>query len=98
MPEFRRRLPTSLFFDWMHCVCASGGVAQYQVNQVTRAILATGLTVTVGSKPPSQASAVARDRTARKPSPCGCASALEFATTGFCLIVRLMTWTSSIVL
>ena len=26
-------LPRSIFMDWMHTICSSGGVAQYEVNQ-----------------------------------------------------------------
>jgi len=30
--------PAAVFYDWMHCFCASGGVAQYTINEVLRAI------------------------------------------------------------
>ena len=26
-------LPDSIFWDWMHCLCASGGIAQLHCNQ-----------------------------------------------------------------
>ena len=32
-------VPRSLFFDWMHTLVSSGGMAQYQVNQFLRRIV-----------------------------------------------------------
>jgi hypothetical protein len=37
------RLPDSLYWDWMHCLVASGGIAQYQVNQLLRALCTIGI-------------------------------------------------------
>ena len=31
-------LPYSIYWDWMHCLVASGGVAQYELNQLLRRI------------------------------------------------------------
>jgi hypothetical protein len=39
------RIPETRFCDWMHNLCASGGVAQYQVNQFCLAVVASGLTL-----------------------------------------------------
>ena len=36
-------LPDSIYSDTMHNVCASGGVAQYQVNQFCRRVKAHGI-------------------------------------------------------
>ncbi len=36
--------PTSIYWDWMHCLVASGGVGQYEVNQMVLAALGKGLT------------------------------------------------------
>ena len=33
-------LPESVFYDWMHTLVSSGGVAQYEVNQLLRRLLA----------------------------------------------------------
>ena len=30
------RLPQTTYWDWMHCTVASGGIAQYEVNQFLR--------------------------------------------------------------
>ena len=32
-------LPNSLYMDWMHCICASGGMGQYELNQFLRRLL-----------------------------------------------------------
>ena len=32
-------LPRSIFMDWMHSLCSSGGVAQYEVNQFVRRVV-----------------------------------------------------------
>ena len=39
-PRIRQiaRLPFSVYWDWMHCLVASGGVAQYELNQLLRRI------------------------------------------------------------
>jgi hypothetical protein len=31
-------LPFSIYWDWMHCLVASGGVAQYELNQLLRRV------------------------------------------------------------
>ena len=33
-------VPHSIFWDWMHCMVASGGVAQYELNQICRRLQA----------------------------------------------------------
>ncbi len=37
--------PTSVFWDWMHCIVASGGIAQYEVNQLVLAAVGKGITI-----------------------------------------------------
>lgn len=39
------RMPDTIFWDWMHCLLASGGVGQYEVNQVVREIVKEGIAV-----------------------------------------------------
>ena len=39
------RIPETRFCDWMHNLCASGGVAQYQINQFCIALSAAGISV-----------------------------------------------------
>ena len=39
------RIPESRFCDWMHNLCAAGGVFQYQVNQFCLAVQASGVGV-----------------------------------------------------
>ena len=39
------RIPESRFCDWMHNLCASGGVVQYQVNQFCLALRTSGLSL-----------------------------------------------------
>ena len=36
-------LPDSIFWDWMHCLMSSGGVAQFEVNQVLRRVVTVGI-------------------------------------------------------
>ena len=31
-------LPDSIYWDWMHCICASGGIAQLHLNQFLRRV------------------------------------------------------------
>ncbi len=43
-------LPDSIYFDTMHNVCASGGFAQYEVNQFCRQVaIAQGVVAVHGS-------------------------------------------------
>ena len=30
--------PNCIYYDWMHCWCASGGIGQYSLNQICRRI------------------------------------------------------------
>jgi hypothetical protein len=39
------RFPGSIFWDWMHCLVASGGVAQYECNQFCRALTEAGISL-----------------------------------------------------
>jgi hypothetical protein len=39
------RFPGTIFWDWMHCLVASGGVAQYQCNQLLNTIVAAGISL-----------------------------------------------------
>ncbi len=37
--------PTSVYWDWMHCVVASGGIAQYELNQLVLSICGSGIPI-----------------------------------------------------
>ena len=37
------RLPETVYWDWQHSLVASGGVAQYQLNQFVRKLIASGI-------------------------------------------------------
>ena len=37
--------PTTVYWDFMHCMYASGGIASYHVNQYARVLLAHGITL-----------------------------------------------------
>jgi len=37
------QFPSTIYWDWMHCTFASGGVAQYQVNALAMCVCSTGL-------------------------------------------------------
>jgi len=39
------QFPRSIFWDWMHCLLASGGVAQYECNQFARALTRAGISL-----------------------------------------------------
>ena len=39
------RFPDSIYWDWMHCLLASGGVAQYECNQLLLALVGAGVTL-----------------------------------------------------
>lgn len=39
------QFPVSIFWDWMHCLLASGGVAQYECNQFLRALMRSGISL-----------------------------------------------------
>ena len=39
------KFPDSIFWDWMHCLLASGGVAQYEVNQLLRTLVRSGVSL-----------------------------------------------------
>ncbi len=39
------RLPLSLYWDWMRYIVASGGLAQYQMNQAVRVIVQSGIPI-----------------------------------------------------
>ncbi len=36
--------PRTAYFDWMHCIVASGGIAQYEVNQLSMTLHREGFT------------------------------------------------------
>jgi hypothetical protein len=39
------RFPEGICWDWMHCLVASGGVAQYECNQLLRALVQAGISL-----------------------------------------------------
>jgi hypothetical protein len=39
------KFPGSIYWDWMHCLLASGGVAQYECNQFLRALRDAGISL-----------------------------------------------------
>jgi hypothetical protein len=38
-------LQETMFWDWMHCIVASGGIGQYEVNQFVLKIVQSGVTL-----------------------------------------------------
>jgi hypothetical protein len=39
------RFPETIFWDWMHCLEASGGIAQYQLNQIVLHLKRSGISL-----------------------------------------------------